>query len=251
MSRCLLLIFLITVVSVRSEENQIDDGAIKLFQSIGDHFRFSDQYSSLCSITSNDGKGNIKTQNYKMFVKDARTSLLYTLSPERDRGKMYLMRGKDIWCYFPKAGKSMMISYNRTLMGTVNISDFVNTELTEWYDLIDCDATYTGETPVVILTLKRKNAKAAYPFIKVYFDKNRIIQAESLSSSQILMRKIIYSDFLPARDGFYYATNIRIENSMKSGEYSIIKISSLTVEKAIPEYYFSPDHLHRVIVQTP
>jgi hypothetical protein len=71
MSRCLLLIFLITVVSVRSEENQIDDGAIKLFQSIGDHFRFSDQYSSLCSITSNDGKGNIKTQNYKMFVKDA------------------------------------------------------------------------------------------------------------------------------------------------------------------------------------
>jgi outer membrane lipoprotein-sorting protein len=249
----LSLFIVISFSTIFSQDtSSVSIKALELFKSIDNYFRFSDQYSSHCSITLHDGKGAVKTQLYKMFVKDSKTNLLYTLAPEKDKGKMFLMRGNDVWCYFPKAGKSILVSYNKALMGTVTISDIVNPELTEWYELTkSTDSLAEGKIPATVLSLKRKNNKAAFPFLKIYFAGNKIVQAESFASTQIPMRKTIYSDFLPGKDGTLYAATVRIENSLRKDEYSIIKINELKEEKNIPAYYFSPDNLQRVIIAKP
>ncbi|MDH4198790.1 MAG: outer membrane lipoprotein-sorting protein [Spirochaetia bacterium] len=178
-------------------------------------------------------------KTFTVYSKSNKTLLIFSY-PERDLGKKILMINDQLWQYFPKIQKTLVINSSMNLSGSVNLTDIVSSSLFNLYNFIKVE--HDRNTQNYILSFQAINKNAPYGLVKYYYVKGKILYFEAYARSGILLKKIYFVKYEADDHNQIYPVQIKIVNALLENDYSLIKMSSVQAID-IPDYYFNPSAL--------
>lgn len=171
--------------------------------------------------------------------------------PARDRGKMVLMNGSNMWFYDPSSKASVRISPQQRLMGQASDGDVVTANMAK-----DYAATLLGSETIDDadrqkrdcwhLDLKASNDEAVYSRIEFWVEKgtNRPVKGKFYSDSGRLL-KIAYYHKYEEQLGGLRPTETIIIDAVDKNLVTTMTNSNMRAQD-IPEAWFQREYLPRI-----
>ena len=184
-------------------------------------------------------------KSYTVYAKSGK-SLLVFAQPERDAGKMILLIEDNLWQYFPKLQKTIVINASMNLSGGVNLSDIISASLFQMYSYTNYE--FVKEKNIHILTFHALTKNSPYGRVKYFYSDGRIDYFEAYSRSGILLKKVVFVKYAKDSEGQNIPVQIKIINALQDNDYSLIQMSGYQDMK-VPDYFFNPSALDKVSVQ--
>lgn len=175
---------------------------------------------------------------------DAR-SLARFVSPPRDRGKIMLSDGYDLWFYTPELRRPVPISRQQRLIGQISNGDVIVTNFEFAYD-----STLLGEVPCgandcYSLMLTRRSAEVTYPKVNYLVEKGsyRPYKAAYFSLDDKLLKEVWYLDYklLLGRER---PSKIKVTDPRRGSGYSVMEYSDVRFE-SLPLSRFTKESIQR------
>ena len=175
---------------------------------------------------------------------DAR-SLARFISPPRDRGKIMLSDGYDLWFYTPELRRPVPISRQQRLIGQISNGDVIVTNFEFAYD-----SALQGEEPCGVnvcysLNLTRRSAEVTYPKVNYLVEKGsyRPYKAAYFSLDDQLLKEVWYLDYKPLL-GKERPSKIKVTDPRRGSGYSIMEYSDVRFE-SLPLSRFTKESIQR------
>lgn len=175
---------------------------------------------------------------------DAR-SLARFVSPPRDRGKVMLSDGYDLWFYTPELRRPVPISRQQRLIGQISNGDVIVTNFEFAYD-----ATLQGEVPCganvcYSLMLTRRSAEVTYPKVNYLVEKGsyRPFKASYFSLDDKLLKEVWYLGYTPLL-GRERPSKIKVTDPRRGSGYSVMEYSDVRFE-SLPLSRFTKESIQR------
>lgn len=176
---------------------------------------------------------------------DAR-SLARFVYPPRDKGKVMLSDGYDLWFYTPELRRPVPVSREQRLLGQISNGDVIVTNFEYAYA-----STLEGEEPCgdktcYRLSLIRQSDAVTYPRVIYWVEKGsdyRPYKAAYYSLDNQLLKSVLYQNYQQVL-GTYRPTEIVVQNARYAKGYSVMKYSDVRLE-SLPEYHFTKDAIQR------
>ena len=211
--------------------------------------RVADSYAVTVDMALFEPGKDPQVSSMRNYIRGLDTVLAVYTEPAKDRGKKILLSGGNMWMYFPKAGRSIIIRPTWNLFGTVNTGDILSPPVLDLYELDSWEIAGEGEEERLVLIFKAKTMRAPYGRLVYHYDwsrsEGRILYSECYARSGILLKRAFFSDYVFLQDGFGYASRVRYESAVEPGVYVLIRLSNFE-RKEIKDYYFTPDGLKYV-----
>ena len=241
-------VFLLMLIPLAIYGQDVDiDRIVEHIQKVN---RISDTYSITVDIAVFEPGKDPQITCMRNFVRGLDTVLAVYSEPAKDRGKKILLSEGNMWMYFPKAGRSIIIRPSGALFGAVNTGDILSPPLLDLYELETWKTIGEGDEERLALTFRAITIKAPYGRIVYHYDSHdsvgRILYSECYARSGILLKKAYFSDYIDLDQRGAYASRIRYESAVDPGTYVLIRLSDLKHE-VIMDYYFTPEGMKRVI----
>lgn len=203
------------------------------------------QFTVDARILSKQSSGEERNNSLRLYVKieeGTQSSLAKVLSPEANRGEIYLNNKGKYWSYYPKIKRSIVLSPLSTLLGDVSVGDILAPPHLHLYNV----KVLKSEGNEVSIELTKKSNSAPYSRIVQYYKGETLQTAEFYSGSQgkILMKKAEYQRPESIRNSVIYG-QVKILNMLQQGNYSIIAMRNPS-EAQIPNSWFNPNNLEQV-----
>jgi hypothetical protein len=177
-------------------------------------------------------------------------SLVKFLEPSRDKGKLMLRHGFDIWFYDPDAKNSIRISPQQRMLGQASNGDIMTTDFT-----IDYKVSLTGEELIQDTSRKYRNTwklhmtrvapEVTYHSIEYWVDKQnyRPVKGKYYAESGNLL-KIAYFRKFEMYLGEYRPTEVLIIDGVDTSK--VTRMEFLDFKHIdIPEPWFQRSYLPR------
>ena len=171
--------------------------------------------------------GNEKTeQAFQVSVRDADTSLVEQVAPERARGRKLLMKGLDMWLFTPQVKKPVRIGLQQRLTGDIANGDISRTNYAQ-----DYAAKLVGEeSGNYVLDLQAKDKRVTYHRIKYWVEKSgKPLKSEFYALNGKLMKTATFSDFKKI-DGVERMTRVTIQDAVVKARKSVLIYSNHKIE---------------------
>lgn len=177
-------------------------------------------------------------------------SLVAFQEPARDRGKLMMRRGNEVWFYDPAAKTSLRISPQQRLLGQASNGDVVTTNFA-----LDYTAVLVGEEDIqdadrqtrhcFHLWLKATSAAVTYDAIDYWVEKGtyRPVKGKFYADSGRLLKLAFYRSFAPAL-GAERPSETVIIDGVDTSRVTRMVYSGHRAED-IPEAWFQRDYLPR------
>ncbi|MCB9260875.1 MAG: outer membrane lipoprotein-sorting protein [Flavobacteriales bacterium] len=194
-----------------------------------------------------------KTMEVKVWQKGTTNSMTLILSPERDKGTVYLKKGSEMWNYLPNINKTVKlpmsilsqgfmgsdISGEEVMNGSALSKDFTHKKLGK--DTISGKACYKIESKPKpgssILWSKVESWVDVKDYLsmktKIYDEDGKLLS--TITSSEV---KMLGGKMIP--------TKITIVPSGKTGYSTIVQYISMDVTTAIRDDFFTVDNMKKV-----
>jgi len=214
----------------------------EIYEKFKKQLSFQGSYRQYCQLAVYTPGRDPLLNSFILYSSGKRT-VLYTLTPERDKGKVILMIGNSLWQYFPRIKKTMNINAGLSIQGGVNITDLTANSLFDFYD--KTEQKHNSKTAVTVFTFQAKDNTAPYGRIEYYFNEEKIQVLKVYARSGILLKEIYFTNYKRTDDGELYPSRIKIVNSLRDGDYVLMQITGIK-KQTIPESYFNPAALDKV-----
>lgn len=177
-------------------------------------------------------------------------SLVAFQEPARDRGKLMMRRGNEVWFYDPAAKTSLRISPQQRLLGQASNGDVVTTNFA-----LDYTADLAGEEDIqdadrqtrscFRLRLKANTAAVTYDAIDYWVEKGtyRPVKGKFYADSGRLLKLAFYRSFAAAL-GAERPSETVIIDGVDTSRVTRMVFSGHRAED-IPEAWFQRDYLPR------
>jgi hypothetical protein len=173
-----------------------------------------------------------KREEFHVSIKDVNNILSEQTSPEKARGRKFLVRDYDIWLYTPDIKKAIRVSLEQKLTGQVSNGDIAKTNYGEDYDakLLPPTKSDTGEN--YRLELKAKNNKVTYGRIEYLVSKKDFapIGAVFFALSGKPLKRATFSDYKMVQ-GMTRSTKMTINDYIQKEKFSIMEFTNYKKEK--------------------
>lgn len=232
-----LACFLINNSCFAGDEERINE----FLSNINKVNRYEQKYEAINQVASFAPGRDVIMRKYKMYMKGDKALLVLT-SPEKEKGKKILMIDHDLWFYFPKTHKSIIINASTIVIGVVNVGDLLVRAL-DMYKYDHYEKTTSESNADYLITLKAKDNRSPYGRLVYLVRGDKLVSVEAYARSGIKLKKITFVEYITSPDGYKYPVKTKIEDSLQKGYYSLVYVSSLNVNNDIPDYYFNPEHL--------
>ncbi|MDH4261804.1 MAG: outer membrane lipoprotein-sorting protein [Spirochaetia bacterium] len=223
-------------VSIKEDESLAILEKFRKILSVDREYKVTGQMA----LYTPDQKPQVK--KYTVYAQNDKTLLIFT-QPERDRGKIILLIKDQLWQYFPKIQKTLVINASMNLSGGLNLSDILSSTLFQWYGFTRCD--FSSEGNLYILTFQALTRNSPYGTVKYYFSDGKIEYFEAYARSGILLKKVVFVKYDKDEQGQIFPSQLKIINALAENDYTLIQMSSYQAMK-IPAYYFNPSALDKV-----
>jgi outer membrane lipoprotein-sorting protein len=196
----------------------------------------AESYFVRCIVKSSSASDDTEVE---VSIQGNARTLMKTVRPARDRGRLGLMVDEDMWAYIPNLGRSVRISLAQRLVGQAANGDIARCR---WSG--DYAPTIEAETPqawTLLLTATKKGL--TYEKIRAWIEKGSYhpLHAEFLTPAGKPLKRAEYRAY-KALAGKDRPTVTHIEDAIRSGDYSDIQILEMT-PRAFPASLFYPENL--------
>jgi len=212
-----------------------------ILQDFKNILSFDRQYRVTCEMATFIPGQKPSIKKYTLFNMNDKTLLIF-LKPERDYGKKILMIKDQLWQYFPKIQKTIVINSSMLIGGSVNLTDIVSSSLFQFYKF--SEYSYEEKTGNHILTFTAAGKTSPYGKVKYFYSGEKINHFEAYARSGILLKKIFFLKYETNELNQNYPVQIKIVNALQENDYSLIQMSSFEPLK-VPDFYFNPSAMNK------
>ncbi len=194
---------------------------------------------------------DVRSKTLVTWGKGIDTAFVDFEAPSRDKGTKYLKRGGRLWVYLPSAEKVIRISghmLRRSMMGSdFSYEDFLDApELTKDYNakLLGKEEVSGRSTWVLELTARIK--RVTYPKRKLWIDIENYAPRKTelfARGGRLVKRQKFYDDRKFGER--VYPTRIEMENLLRRGTRTVIRLIDLKFNPKMPRGIFSQAQLRR------
>ena len=204
-------------------------------------------YTVTVTVTSLKPKAEPKIGLYEVLVKGRDLTVIKTLKPSVERGRVLLMRGKDLWAYLPSVSKPLRISLRERLIGDVANGDLARANFTgdyaatlAGYDVIEQKRHY-------VLDLAATAEDVTYGRVRLWVETGTFhpYQAEFYAVSGRLLKQSRYQRYEQLA-GRLLPTQLVMTDALTKAQQSIVEYGKMKVGQ-LPEKYFTKDYLKRMM----
>jgi outer membrane lipoprotein-sorting protein len=187
-------------------------------------------------------KGKERVLKLNTYRKEDRFLVVFTY-PVKEKGRVILRRGDNIWMYLPSVGKEMRVSQTQAMMATqFSHGDILRLDLLEDYT----PEILGTETGCYILELKAKRKETAYARIKYWIREADFmpIKEEFFSLSGKLLKRLVYEE--PKKlAGRLRPTVLVMESMLKKELETYLLIERMETNINLPDRIFEKEYMKR------
>ena len=171
--------------------------------------------------------------------------MVKTLSPMLERGRVLLMRDKDLWAFLPSVTKPLRISLRERLIGEVANGDLARTDFSgdytprlEGYEAIDGGRFY-------VLNLTANSPDITYGRLRLWVETDTFhpLKAEFYAVSGRLLKTCTYERYRPLAERIR-PTQLVMRDPLTQGQESTLTYEQMSVGE-LPEKYFTKDYMKK------
>lgn len=200
-------------------------------------------------VTVADGKPNkaARVSTYEVLVKGKDRTIIKTLSPPMDRGRVLLMQGRNLWAFMPTISKPLRVSLQERLTGEVANGDLARANFSGDYTPTLLRTEPCGSATCDVLDLTAVADDVTYGRVTLWVEQATFHpqRAEFYALSGRLLKTCGYARYQELA-GRLRPTQLVMQDALVAGRSSTITIDQMTVEP-LPDKYFTKDYLKRLI----
>ncbi len=203
-------------------------------------------YTMRVTITSTKPGKKPRTGTYAVMVKGKDKTVIKTLSPISDRGRILLMRENDLWAFLPQASKPLRISLRERLLGDVANGDLARANFSGDYDprLLKPESLEGKECYVLELTAISGDVTYAKVVLWVQTGTFQPLRAEFYAISGRLLKTCVYEGYAKVADRLR-PTRLVMTDALNRQQQSVLDYEGVTVAP-LAEKYFTKDYLKKL-----
>lgn len=183
---------------------------------------------------------------YKVMIKGRDKTVIKTLTPPIDEGRILLMLGADLWVYLPDVSKPLRISFQERLMGDVANGDLARVNFSGDYtpELNKTEEIEGKDYYILDLTAKSDYVTYAKAILWVEKETFRPFKAEFYAVSGRLLKTCSYEGYRELA-GRLRPTQLVMNDPIVNGRYSVIEYDTMEIAGELPEKYFTKDYMKK------
>lgn len=211
-----------------------------------DYFRNpQEDYTVQVKVTDHRPGSKDKTSLFKVLAKGRESSVVQTIEPPIDRGRILLMSGNDFWGYLPNVSKPIRISLQEKLTGEVANGDLSRANFAGDYEPTLAGTKVLDGKKHWVLDLKAKSEDVTYGRVKLFVEtaSNRPRRAEFYAFSGRLLKTCDYKNY-KTMGGVSRPTVQVMTDAVKKDFYSVLEYADMVV-KPLPSKYFTKQYMKR------
>lgn len=188
-----------------------------------------------------------KSATYDVMVKGKDRTIIKTVLPKVERGRILLMRDRNLWAFFPEVSKPLRLSMQERLIGEVSNGDIARTNFTGDYNAKLLRIEKLGAKEYYVLELIARSAEVTYGKVTLWVEKEtyRPFKAEFFAISGRLIKLCFYESY-KMRANRIRPTELVMDDPFIKGRKSVIKYDNMKIEE-IPEKYFSKEYMKKLM----
>lgn len=203
-------------------------------------------YTTKVTVTTTKPHGAPTTSVYEVLVKGRDKTIIKTLAPAFERGRILLMLKKNLWAFLPNISKPLRISFQERLTGEVANGDLARTNFSGDYspELLRIEPIEGVKYYVLNLTANSDDVTYARIMLWVTQHSFQPTKAEFYALSGRLLKTCRYEDY-HLLGGKLRPTRLIMTNSLIREQKSVLTYNSMLIKK-IPDKYFTKDYMKRL-----
>lgn len=194
-----------------------------------------------------------RSVSMKTWSKGSDYSLIYVMSPARDKGIAYLKRHNEIWNWVPNIGRTVKLPPSMMMQSWMG-SDFTNDDLVRESSVIKdyehsfgADTSIGGRESYQIILDPKPDAPVVWGKLKVWVTKDEFIQlrTEFYDEDGYLINVMEASD-IRNFDGRLLPAKMTMTPIEEPGNQTILEYNTMTFNEPIRDSFFSIQNMKRV-----
>jgi len=202
-------------------------------------------YTVSVAVTSFKPNHPETSASYEVMVKGRDRTVIKTLLPKIDYGRILLMREKDLWGFFPDVSKPLRLSLQERLIGDVSNGDIARANFSGDYSAKLTQTENIGDKEYYRLELNAKSEEITYGKVILWVQKDNFwpLKAEFYAISGRFLKTCSYENFRELGDGIR-PTRLVMEDAIVKGQKSTVEYDNMRIGE-LPEKYFTKDYMKK------
>ncbi len=207
----------------------------------------TDDYTTLARVISYRPGRSRQSAIYEVRAKGAQRSIVETLSPNSERGRIILMTEADYWAFFPEVSQSLRIAAQARMVGDIFYGDIARTNFFGDYEAKIAREESSHKKKYYVLELKAKNNAATYGKIYLWVEQNKFwpLKADLYTAGGRLLKTISFEDYKMFA-GVMRPSRLVLTDAIVEGQFSVIEYNKFDVSP-LPAKYFSKEYLKKKV----
>ena len=189
----------------------------------------------------------------KTWSKGTKRALIYVLSPQKDKGIVFLKRDKEVWNYIPSIERNIKMPpsmMSQSWMGT----DFTNDDLVkeasvtdDYTHVLQGDTLLGGRECYKIMMKPTINASVVWGKIIVWIDKKDYLQlrSEFYDEENVLISVMVGSE-IKQLGGRVLPTKFEMIPMDKKGNMTVMIYDQLKFDFPLEDQFFSTQNMKQI-----
>lgn len=202
-------------------------------------------YTISVEVTTYSRNKPAKSARYEVLVKGKDATVVKTISPQIERGRVLLMREDNLWAFLPEVSKPLRISLQERLIGEVANGDIARVNFSGDYQAVLLRTENIAAKEYFVLELTAKNDALTYAKAILWAEKETFwpLKAEFYAISGRLLKTCAYEDYQILGDRLR-PTRLVMEDPIVKGKRSVIEYLAIQIEE-LPEKYFTKEYMKK------
>ncbi len=202
-------------------------------------------YTVRVTVTSMKPRSQSRTATYEVLVKGRESAVIRSVSPPIDKGRVLLMRGKDLWAFLPTITKPLRISLRERLIGDVANGDLARTNFSGDYTPELTRMEPLEGIPYYVLRLTANAPDVTYGQVDLWVEMGTFHPARAAfyAISGRLLKTCSYEGYQELAGGVR-PTKLVMRDATITGQQSTIAYERMEVAP-LPEKYFTKDYMKK------
>lgn len=209
-------------------------------------------YTMQVTVTSTRARGASRTATYQVFVKGRDHTVIQSLSPPQDRGRVLLMRERNLWAFLPTVSKPLRVSLRERLIGDVANGDLARANFTGDYTPAFLTGQHAATPPglpreAIPLELTATAPDVTYGRVVLWIDlaTSHPLYAEFFAVSGRSLKSCRYENYQMLA-GRLRPTRLVMTDATAKAQQSVITYNEMIVAP-LPEKMFTKDYMKKLM----
>jgi len=194
-----------------------------------------------------------REMSLKTWSKGNEYSMILITSPAKEKGIVFLKRGKEVWNWVPSIERTIKLPPSMMMQNWMG-TDFTNDDLVRESSIVNDythrlagDSTILGRSCYKIELIPKPDAPVVWGRIVTFIDKADFIQlrAEMYDEDNYLVN-IMNSSVVKELGGQMLATRSELIPVDKEGQKTVMEINAIEFDEPIEEEFFTTQRMKKV-----